>query len=161
MKSTILVAGIGLLILFGTGCDKLRSRDALNHGVQAYKGAHYTEAVDYFKNAVQLDPDNTMPRLYLATAYMSQYIPGADSPENIQLANEAKDGIPKGSGEEPIGHHRARFAGFAQLSAGPRHAGPGCEAEEAGRGQGMVPEADRGRSAEQGRLSTAWPLSTG
>src|SRR5271156_3302088 len=90
MKSIILVAGIGALILLGTGCDKLRSRDALNHGVQAYKGAHYTEAVDYFKNAVQLDPDNTMPRLYLATAYMSQYIPGAVSPENIQLADEAK-----------------------------------------------------------------------
>jgi tetratricopeptide (TPR) repeat protein len=91
MKSTLLVAGIGLLILFGTGCDKLRSRDALNHGVQAYKGAHYTEAVDYFKTAVQLDPENTMPRLYLATAYMSQYIPGAESPENMQLAKEAKE----------------------------------------------------------------------
>src|SRR5271163_2575059 len=91
MKSTILVAGIGLLILFASGCDKLRSRDALNHGVQAYKGAHYTEAVDYFKNAVQLDPENTMPRLYLATAYMTQYIPGAESPENMQLAKEAKE----------------------------------------------------------------------
>jgi tetratricopeptide (TPR) repeat protein len=90
MKSTLLVAGIGVLILFATGCDKLRSRDALNHGVQAYKGAHYTEAVDYFKTAVQLDPDNTMPRLYLATAYMSQYIPGAVSPENVQLADRAK-----------------------------------------------------------------------
>jgi len=91
MKSTFLVAGIGLLILFATGCDKLRSRDALNHGVQAYKGAKYTEAVDDFKTAVQLDPENTMPRLYLATAYMSQYIPGAVSPENVQLAKEAKD----------------------------------------------------------------------
>ncbi len=91
MKSTLLVAGIGLLILFATGCDKLRSRDALNHGVQAYKGAHYSEAVDDFKSAVQLDPENTMPRLYLAIAYMSQYIPGAESPENMQFAKEAKD----------------------------------------------------------------------
>jgi Tfp pilus assembly protein PilF len=91
MKSTFLVAGIGLLILFATGCDKLRSRDALNHGVQAYKGAKYSEAVDDFKTAVQLDPENTMPRLYLATAYMSQYIPGAVSPENVQLAKQAKD----------------------------------------------------------------------
>jgi tetratricopeptide (TPR) repeat protein len=90
MKSILLIAGIGSLILFATGCDKLRSRDALNHGVQAYKGAHYTEAVDYFKNAVQLDPENTMPRLYLATAYMSQYIPGGTSDENVRLANQAK-----------------------------------------------------------------------
>src|SRR5580692_7123044 len=91
MKSTLLVAGIGMLVLCGTGCDKLRSRDALNHGVQAYKGAHYSEAVDRFKTAVQLDPENTMPRLYLAIAYMSQYIPGAESPENIQFAKEAKE----------------------------------------------------------------------
>ncbi len=95
MKSTILVAGIALLILLGTGCDKLKSRDALNHGVQAYKGAKYSEAVDDFKTAVQLDPDNTMPRLYLATAYMSQYIPGAESPENLKLANEAKQEFQK------------------------------------------------------------------
>jgi tetratricopeptide (TPR) repeat protein len=95
MKSTILVAGIGALILFATGCDKLRSRDALNHGVQAYKGAHYSEAVDDFKTAVQLDPENTMPRLYLATAYMSQYIPGAISPENVQLADQAKSEFSK------------------------------------------------------------------
>jgi len=95
MKSTILLVGIGALVILATGCDKLRSRDALNHGVQAYKGAHYTEAVDYFKTAVQLDPENTMPRLYLATAYMSQYIPGADSPENVQLGNEAKSEFQK------------------------------------------------------------------
>jgi tetratricopeptide (TPR) repeat protein len=95
MKSTLLVAGVGVLVLFGTGCDKLRSRDALNHGVQAYKGAKYTEAVDYFKTAVQLDPDNSVPRLYLATAYMSQYIPGAISPENVQLADEAKQEFSK------------------------------------------------------------------
>jgi tetratricopeptide (TPR) repeat protein len=95
MKSTLLVAGIGLLILFATGCDKLRSRDALNHGVQAYKGAKYSDAVEYFKTAVSLQPDDPMPRLYLATAYMSQYIPGAESPENLQLAKEAKEEFSK------------------------------------------------------------------
>ena len=131
MKSTLLVAGIGLLILFASGCDKLKSRDALNHGVQAYKGAHYTEAVDYFKTAVQLDPENTMPRLYLATAYMSQYIPGADSPENIQLGNEAKTSS-EGTGEKPVRYHRVGFTGLVGLSAGAGDAGPGAEAEEAG-----------------------------
>jgi len=95
MKPTLLAAALGCLVLLATGCNKLRSRDALNHGVQAYKGAHYSEAVDYFKTAVQLDPENNMPRLYLATAYMSQYIPGADSPENLQLAKEAKDNFMK------------------------------------------------------------------
>ncbi len=114
MKSTFLVAGIGLLILFATGCDKLKSRDALNHGVQAYKGAKYTEAVDYFKTAVQLDPENTMPRLYLATAYMSQYIPGAVSPENIQLANEAKQEFMKVLDKSPS--DTTALASLASLS---------------------------------------------
>src|SRR5580658_1473997 len=114
MKSTILVAGIGLLILFATGCDKLRSRDALNHGVQAYKGAKYSEAVDDFKTAVQLDPENTMPRLYLATAYMSQYIPGAESPENMQLAKEAKDEFMKVLEKTP--NDTTALASLASLS---------------------------------------------
>jgi tetratricopeptide (TPR) repeat protein len=114
MKSTILVAGIGLLILFATGCDKLRSRDALNHGVQAFKGAHYSEAVEYFKNAVQLDPDNTMPRLYLATAYMSQWIPGAVSPENLQMANQAKSEFQKVLDKSPS--DTTALASLASLS---------------------------------------------
>src|SRR6202023_3897053 len=91
MKSTILTVGLGLVILVVTGCDKLKSRDALNHGVQAYKGAKYADAVEYFKTAVQLDPTNLNGRLYLATDYMSQYIPGAVSPENMQLAKQAQD----------------------------------------------------------------------
>jgi tetratricopeptide (TPR) repeat protein len=79
------------LILLGTGCDKLRSRDRLNRGVQAYKSARYADAVDFFKEAVALDPANLNGRLYLATAYMSQYIPGAESPENLQVAKQAKE----------------------------------------------------------------------
>ena len=91
MKSKTLALGIGLLVLVGTGCDKLRSRDRLNRGVQAYKSARYADAVDYFKEAVALDPTNLNGRLYLATAYMSQYIPGAESPENLQVAKQAKE----------------------------------------------------------------------
>lgn len=85
-----LVALAGLVMLFGTGCDKLRSRDNLNKGVQAYKSAKYQEAIDKFKTAISLDPDNPNARLYLATAYMTQWIPGAESPENEQLAANAK-----------------------------------------------------------------------
>jgi tetratricopeptide (TPR) repeat protein len=37
-----------------------------------------------------LDPEFSTARLYLATAYMSQYIPGAESPENQQNAQAAE-----------------------------------------------------------------------
>jgi len=81
-----------LLVLFSAvGCSKLRARDQLNKGVQAYKNAKYEDAIEHFKNAVELDPSLTNARLYLATAYMGQYIPGADSPDNNRYADEAID----------------------------------------------------------------------
>jgi len=60
--------------------------------VAAYKGAKYADAVELFKQAVALDASNVNGRLYLATAYMSQYIPGAESP-----------GTPTSPGGEPPG----------------------------------------------------------
>ena len=36
----------------------------------------------HFKEAVELDPTNRTRRLYLATSYMIQWVPGADSPDN-------------------------------------------------------------------------------
>jgi len=91
MKTKLFAIGIGLCLLGVTGCDKLKSRDRLNRGVQAYRSARYADAVDFFKEAVALDPNNLNGRLYLATAYMSQYIPGAGSPENLQVAKQAKE----------------------------------------------------------------------
>jgi tetratricopeptide (TPR) repeat protein len=84
------LAAVIALSLAGAGCDKLKSRDQLNQGVQAYKNTKYPEAAEHFKKAVALDPTNINGRLYLATSYMTQYIPGAASPENLELATEAK-----------------------------------------------------------------------
>ncbi len=81
----------GVTILLGTGCDKLKSRDHLNRGVQFYKAAKYPDAIENFKMAIQLDPSNPNARLYLATAYMTQWIPGADSPDNVAMANAARN----------------------------------------------------------------------
>jgi len=88
LTSTLAVAG---LLLLGTSCEKLKSRDQLNKGVEAFKSAQYPEAVEHFKTAVELDPSFPVARLYLATAYMQQYIPGAESPENNQMAQAAHD----------------------------------------------------------------------
>lgn len=83
-----LVAAAALLLSV-TGCDKLRARDQLNKGVASYKNARYEQAVEHFKNAVTLDPALTNAKIYLAAAYVAQYIPGVDSPENLQNANNA------------------------------------------------------------------------
>jgi|SRR5579884_2663491 len=91
MKRTFSVAALAALAMFSISCDKLKSRDQLNQGVQSFKSAHYGDAVEHFKSAIALDPTNPNGRLYLAVAYMVQYIPGAESPENVKLAQAAKD----------------------------------------------------------------------
>ena len=69
-------------IVLSSGCSRLKARDELNKGVQSYRGQHYADAVKHFQQAVQLDPSNQNAELYLATSYMVQWIPGADSPDN-------------------------------------------------------------------------------
>jgi tetratricopeptide (TPR) repeat protein len=71
------------------GCNKLRARDLLNQGVQAYKNAQFDQAEEDFKQAAQLDPTLKVARIYLATAYASQYVPGSPSPANQQYGQEA------------------------------------------------------------------------
>src|SRR5580692_4595927 len=85
------VALAAVLILVGSmsGCAKLRARDLLNKGVAAFKNAQFDTAVEDFKQAKELDPDLLNARLYLATAYASQYIPGAPSDENMRHGQEA------------------------------------------------------------------------
>lgn len=88
-----MLAGLAVLLtlLSAAGCTKLRARDQLNKGVQSFKNARYEEAINHFKNAIDLDPTLVNARLYLATACGQQYIPGADTPENTQFANCAID----------------------------------------------------------------------
>ncbi len=71
------------------GCNKLKARDLLNKGVQAYKSALYDQAIEDFKEARDLDPSLLSARVYLATAYASQYIPGAPSEENVNKGKQA------------------------------------------------------------------------
>jgi tetratricopeptide (TPR) repeat protein len=76
-------------MMAATGCNKLKARDQLNKGVQSYKSARYEEAIEHFKTAVDLDSSLTNARLYLATAYAQQFVPGLDNEENTRNANMA------------------------------------------------------------------------
>jgi tetratricopeptide (TPR) repeat protein len=65
------------------------SGEELNLGVRAYKQARFEEAVQHFEKSIELAPDNNIAHLYLATTYAQQYIPGAETPENIRFADQA------------------------------------------------------------------------
>ncbi len=85
------LAAVVLALLSSVGCDKLKARDQLNKGVKAYKDNHYEQAIDHFQQAVKLDPALIVARMYLATAYVSQYIPGVDDADNLRTAQQAID----------------------------------------------------------------------
>jgi len=86
-----MLAAVVLALFSSVGCDKLRARDQLNKGVEAYKNNHYEQAIDHFQQAVRLDPSLINARMYLATAFVSQYIPGVDAPDNLRTAQQAID----------------------------------------------------------------------
>jgi hypothetical protein len=91
-RSTRRLSAFAALFVFAlgvSGCSKLKARDLLNKGVAAYKEAQYDTAIEDFKQAKDLDPQLMNARLYLATAYASQYIPGAPSEQNVRLGNQA------------------------------------------------------------------------
>jgi tetratricopeptide (TPR) repeat protein len=86
----VLAWGALLLLVAGvSGCNKLKARDLLNKGVGNFKNGQYDSAIEDFKQARELDPSLLNARLYLATAYASQYIPGAPSEANTRLGNQA------------------------------------------------------------------------
>ncbi len=85
----LMLAAAMLAIITSVGCSKLRARDQLNKGVTAYKNAKYEEAIDHFQQSVALDPSLINAKMYLATAFAQQYIPGADTPDNNKMAEQA------------------------------------------------------------------------
>ena len=85
------LALLAVVVAAGSGCNKLKARDLLNKGVANFKNGQYDAAVEDFKQAKDLDPSLLNARLYLATAYASQYIPGAPSDENVKRGTAAID----------------------------------------------------------------------
>jgi len=88
-KPVILIAATLAVAILSGGCDKLRARDQLNKGVEAFSSGQFDQAIEHFKSAQQYDPTLTNARLYLAAAYTQQYVPGVPSKENVRNGEEA------------------------------------------------------------------------
>ena len=71
-KRLLAMVALSAVLLMSSGCNKLRARDQLNKGVQAYKAARYEQAIEFFKNAVSFDPNlsrgQALPRHRLCAA---------------------------------------------------------------------------------------------
>jgi tetratricopeptide (TPR) repeat protein len=92
---------LALSLMSATGCNRLRAADQLNKGVAAFKNAKYEDATSYFQNAVKIDPNYDMAKLYLATTYSSQVVPNLNTPENLKLADNALNGFKEVAAKDP------------------------------------------------------------
>lgn len=90
-RITVLAVFSAGLAVTMSGCHQLEARDQLNKGVDAFKSAHYEEAIGHFQRAEQLDPHLSMAKTYLAKALEQDVTPGLDTPENLKIANRAID----------------------------------------------------------------------
>jgi tetratricopeptide (TPR) repeat protein len=69
--------------------SRIRARERVNAGVGAFKKAEYDQAIEDFRQAIALDPTFLNARLYLATAYASQFFPGAADEKNTRKGEQA------------------------------------------------------------------------
>ena len=109
----VTVLAVAAALLSTAGCNKLKARDQLNKGVQSFRSANYEEAIGHFQNAVNLDKDLKVAKMYLATAYAQQYVPGVETPENLRNAQLAIDEYKQVLASDP--HNVTSLKGIAFL----------------------------------------------
>ncbi|MGA9061587.1 MAG: tetratricopeptide repeat protein [Terracidiphilus sp.] len=96
-----LAVALAGMVLGMSGCNQLLARDQLNKGVDAYKSAHYDEAIEHFQRATELDPTLPMAKTYLGTALSQNVVPGSTTPDNLKTANQAIDIFKQVLAEKP------------------------------------------------------------
>jgi TonB family protein len=79
-----------LAVSFALISTALLAQEALNEGIAAFKNGHYKEGAELFQQEVAAHPNSVNGHLYLGTAYMSMWIPGAKAPENEANARLAE-----------------------------------------------------------------------
>ena len=97
----VLTAVVLAMMVSLTGCDKLKARDQLNKGVEAFKAGKYEEAITHFQSAEQLDPKLPTAKAFLATALSQNVVPGLTTPDNLKTAQQAIDTFQQVLAEDP------------------------------------------------------------
>lgn len=87
------------LVAVGTsGCgmvNRIRAKNALNEGAQAYRDGRFAEAQQKFEYALSLDADQKNAPVFIARAAQQQYRPGVDAADNLAKGNAAIEAYKK------------------------------------------------------------------
>jgi len=83
---------LAMLVVTSSGCgivNRIRAKNQLNEAASAYRDAHFEEAEQRARRALELDPTNKTAALFLARIVHRQYKRGVTTPENIARARDA------------------------------------------------------------------------
>lgn len=91
MKSNWLWSGV--LVLSCLSLIHAHAQDSyaleFQRGMKAYQDFHYEEATERFRRAIEIDPGQIDAHLYLASSCTVSYIPGVETKDNLEIAEEA------------------------------------------------------------------------
>jgi tetratricopeptide (TPR) repeat protein len=92
LSRTRFAIALAVLVVSSSGCgviNRIRSKNQLNEAARAYREAHFEEAEQHSRRALELDPDNKTAPLFIARIVHREYRPGINTPENIAKARQA------------------------------------------------------------------------
>jgi tetratricopeptide (TPR) repeat protein len=95
---------LAMLVVTSSGCgivNRIRAKNQLNEAASAYRDAHFEEAEQRARRALELDPTNKTAALFLARIVHRQYKRGISTPENIARARDAIELYKKILQEDP------------------------------------------------------------
>jgi tetratricopeptide (TPR) repeat protein len=89
VKAERIVRWLAPFLVIAALFGQTTAREWSDKGLQALRSQQYHEAVAAFRQAADLDPGSTDYRMYLASAYFQQYVPGSAKQQNIAIARQA------------------------------------------------------------------------
>ncbi len=92
LSQTRIAIALAVLVFTASGCgiiNRIRAKNELNEAARAYREGHFTEAEQFSRKALALDPDSKTARSFIARTIHAQYRPGVQAAENVAKANEA------------------------------------------------------------------------
>lgn len=86
MAAALAVAAIGFA---STGCGFVQARVEMKKGNESYNTEHFQEAVEHYKNTIEIDPTYKDAYMNMGLAYLSLYQPGSAHEKDLQYSTEA------------------------------------------------------------------------
>ncbi len=86
---------------FTPACPASQAAPEIAEGLKAFQQKQYAKAAEHYLSATQVDPSCANAWVSLGTAYLLQYVPGADAPENLEMAAKARAAFETALAQQP------------------------------------------------------------